>query len=92
MAFEYLIFSAFRYAIPDEYYKKYGLRRYGFHGTSHYFVINEAANILDKPLNEINVVSCHLGNGCSVAASRLGKCIDTSMGFSPLEGLVMGRR
>ena len=85
-------FLAYRYAIPEEYYKSYGVRRYGAHGTSHQYVINEAAAILKKPLEEINVVSCHLGNGCSVAASRKGISVDTSMGLSPLEGLVMGQR
>ncbi|MDD4909564.1 MAG: acetate kinase [Candidatus Omnitrophica bacterium] len=83
---------AFIYALPFSYYKKLGIRRYGFHGTSHQYVTNEAAKILRKPLNRVNIISCHLGNGCSITAVKSGKSVDTSMGFTPLEGLVMGTR
>lgn len=83
---------AYLYAIPYEYYQKYHLRRYGFHGTSHRFVVSEAAKKINKPLEETAFISCHLGNGCSIAAVLGGKSIDTSMGLTPLEGLVMGHR
>ena len=80
------------YAIPYEYYEKYGVKRYGAHGTSHKFITEAAAKVLGKDVNEINIISCHLGNGASVAAIKNGKCIDTSMGLTPLEGLIMGTR
>jgi len=84
--------EAFMYALPYEYYEKYGVRRYGFHGTSHYYVSRRAAEILGRPVGELRLVTCHLGNGCSVAAVEGGYSIDTSMGFTPLEGLMMGTR
>ncbi len=83
---------AYIYSIPYRYYKKYRIRRYGFHGTSHQYVAQEAARILKKPLNRLNLITCHLGNGCSMSAIKNGKSVDTSMGFTPLEGLVMGTR
>jgi len=84
--------KAFIYAIPYKYYKKHGVRRYGFHGTSHRFVSAEAAKMAGKSINDMKIISCHLGNGASIAAIQYGKSIDTSMGFTPLEGLVMGTR
>lgn len=84
--------KAYMYALPIEYYKKDGIRRYGFHGTSHEFVSLEAANVLGKPLDEIKLITCHLGNGSSITAFDKGKVIDTSMGLTPLEGLLMGTR
>ena len=84
--------KAYIYALPFEYYKKYGVRRYGFHGTSHSYVAKRAAQMMDQPLSELKIISCHLGNGASVAAIKNGKSIDTSMGLTPLEGLVMGTR
>ena len=84
--------KAYIYALPYEFYKKYGVRRYGFHGTSHGFVAQKAAQMMDQPLSELNIISCHLGNGASVAAVKNGKSVDTSMGLTPLEGLVMGTR
>jgi len=83
---------AFLYAIPYHYYERYGLRRYGFHGTSHYYVSNRAAELMGQPMSELKMITAHLGNGCSVAAIKSGKVVDTSMGFTPLEGLVMGTR
>ena len=83
---------AYIYPIPYEYYEKYKLRRYGFHGTSHRYVTARAAAMLGKKPEEINIVTCHLGNGSSVSASIDGKCVDTSMGLTPLEGLPMGTR
>jgi len=83
---------AYTYAIPYDFYRKYKVRRYGFHGTSHHYVALEAAKILKKPLNKLKLITCHLGNGCSITAIKHGKSIDTSMGFTPLEGLVMGTR
>ncbi|MCL2383032.1 MAG: acetate kinase [Oscillospiraceae bacterium] len=80
------------YAIPYEYYEKYGVKRYGFHGTSHKYVTEEASRRLGIDIEDINMISCHLGNGASVAAIRNGKSVDTSMGFTPLEGLIMGTR
>ena len=73
-------------------YKDHGIRRYGFHGTSHLYIAQQAAVILDKPLDDINIISAHLGNGASVTAIKNGKSVDTSMGLTPLEGLVMGTR
>lgn len=83
---------AYLYALPYEYYERYKVRRYGFHGTSHKYVAQEAANMLNRPLEETKIITCHLGNGGSLCAVRNGKSIDTSMGFTPLEGLVMGTR
>ena len=83
---------AFLYAIPYGLYEQHDIRRYGFHGTSHRYVAETAADLLRKPLAEANLITCHLGNGCSVAAVRGGKSIETSMGLTPLEGLVMGTR
>ncbi|MFW6271277.1 MAG: acetate/propionate family kinase [Bacillota bacterium] len=84
--------KAYLYALPYEYYKKHGIRRYGFHGTSHKYVANKAAKLMDKPIKKLKIITCHLGNGASVAAIKNGKSIETSMGFTPLEGLVMGTR
>jgi len=83
---------AYIYGIPYELYKRYKIRRYGFHGTSHRFVSERAAALLGKPLNELKLVTCHLGNGSSIAAVDRGVSIDTTMGFTPLEGLLMGTR
>ena len=83
---------AWRYAVPDELYTNHGVRRYGFHGTSHEYVSHRAAALLDVPVEEFDAVIAHLGNGASVTAIRAGQSIDTSMGFTPLEGLVMGTR
>jgi acetate kinase len=83
---------AFRYAVPEEWYTRYGVRRYGFHGTSHRFVSAQAAALLGRPLGELRLVTAHLGNGCSLAAVREGVSVDTTMGLTPLEGLVMGTR
>jgi len=83
---------AYMYALPYEYYEKYKLRRYGFHGTSHRYVSGHAAAMLGKRPEEVNVVTCHLGNGASLAAVKGGKCFDTSMGVTPLEGIMMGTR
>ena len=84
--------KAYMYAIPYEYYEKYGVRRYGFHGTSHKYVSQRAAAMLGKPAEELKLISCHLGNGSSVTAIDGGKSVDTSMGFTPLAGLPMGTR
>ncbi|MDO5332110.1 MAG: acetate kinase, partial [Bacillota bacterium] len=84
--------ESYIYPLPYEYYEKYGVRRYGFHGTSHRYIAIRAAAMLGKKLEETNVISCHLGNGASVSAIKNGKCIDTSMGLTPLEGLEMGTR
>ncbi|HAJ56747.1 MAG TPA: acetate kinase [Candidatus Omnitrophica bacterium] len=83
---------AYIYGLPYEYYEKYNLRKFGFHGTSHQYVAHEAARQLKKPLSKLKLITCHLGNGCSITAVRFGKSVDTSMGFTPLEGLVMGTR
>lgn len=83
---------AYLYALPLAYYEKYGIRRYGFHGTSHRYVSERAAAMLNKPLSEVKVITCHLGNGASIAAIDGGHSVDTSMGFTPLEGLIMGTR
>lgn len=83
---------SYLYPIPYEYYEKYKVRRYGFHGTSHKFVAQKACRYLGKDFESINIITCHLGNGSSVAAIEKGKSIDTSMGFTPLEGLMMGTR
>ncbi|AFS78647.1 acetate kinase AckA [Gottschalkia acidurici 9a] len=84
--------SSYIYALPYELYEKYGIRRYGFHGTSHYYVSNRVAEMLDVDLKDIKLITCHLGNGSSISAIKDGKCLDTSMGFTPLEGLAMGTR
>ena len=84
--------QSYIYAIPYEYYEKYGIRRYGFHGTSHKYVSERAAEMLNINIEDLKIITCHLGNGASVSAIKRGKCIDTSMGLTPLEGLVMGTR
>ena len=84
--------ESYIYALPYEYYTKHGIRRYGFHGTSHKYVAERAAEILNVDIEDLKLITCHLGNGASVSAIKRGKCIDTSMGFTPLEGLVMGTR
>lgn len=84
--------EAFLYGLPFKFYKKYGIRKYGFHGTSHRFVADRAAKALKRPLSGLKLVTCHLGNGCSMAAVKNGESVDTTMGFTPLEGLVMGTR
>ena len=83
---------AYLYAVPARFYEKYKVRRYGFHGTSHRYVAYKTAEILKKPLDKLRIITCHLGNGCSIAAVKNGRAIDTSMGFTPLEGLIMGTR
>lgn len=83
---------SFIYGIPYDFYKKNGIRRYGFHGTSHRFVSGKAAETLNKPLSRLKIVTVHLGNGCSMAAVKNGVSVDTTMGFTPLEGLIMGTR
>lgn len=84
--------NAYIYALPMSMYRRYGIRRYGFHGTSHEFVAHKAAEILKKPLKSIKIITCHLGNGSSMCAVKGGESIDTTMGLTPLEGLVMGTR
>ncbi|MCC8191124.1 MAG: acetate kinase [Planctomycetes bacterium] len=84
--------EAFLYGLPYEAYEKYRIRKYGFHGTSHAYITHRAAEFLAKPLSETNLITCHLGNGCSMAAVRGGKSVDTTMGFTPLAGLIMGTR
>jgi len=84
--------ESYLYALPYSLYKDHHVRRYGAHGTSHFYVTQEAAKMLNKPVEEVNLITCHLGNGGSVSAIRNGKCVDTSMGLTPLEGLVMGTR
>ena len=83
---------AFMYAIPQKYYDEYRIRKYGFHGTSHKFVMLKAAEYLKKPVEELSLITCHLGNGSSIAAIKGGKVLDTSMGMTPLAGLIMGTR
>lgn len=83
---------AYTYAIPSDLAAKHKIRRYGFHGTSHHYVANEAAKLMRKPISKCKIITCHLGNGCSICAVSEGKSVDTSMGFTPLEGLVMGTR
>ena len=83
---------AYLYALPYEMYEKYGVRKYGFHGTSHKYVAQRAAVMLNRPLSELKLISCHLGNGASVCAIKYGKSVETSMGFTPLAGLAMGTR
>ena len=84
--------EAFLYALPYKLYRENGIRRYGMHGTSHYYISLQAAEVLNIPVNELNIINCHLGNGGSVCAIKNGKSVDTSMGITPLEGLVMGTR
>lgn len=84
--------EAYLYGIPYEYYEKYRIRRYGFHGTSHSYVSRRAAEVLGKKYEDLKIIVCHLGNGASVSAVKGGKCVDTSMGLTPLEGLIMGTR
>ena len=84
--------KAYMYGLPYEYYDKYKVRRYGFHGTSHSFVSKRAAELLEKPYDQVKTIVCHLGNGASICAVENGKSVDTSMGLTPLEGLVMGTR
>lgn len=84
--------KAYMFAVPYEYYEKYKIRRYGFHGTSHKYIAKATAAFLGKPLSELNSITMHLGNGSSMSAVQNGKCIDTSMGLTPLEGLMMGTR
>ncbi|WP_332699256.1 acetate kinase [Halalkalibacter lacteus] len=83
---------SFLYSLPYEYYEKYGIRKYGFHGTSHKYVSERAAELLGRPIEQLRLISCHLGNGASIAAIEGGKSIDTSMGFTPLAGVAMGTR
>jgi len=83
---------AYMYALPYEIYEKYRVRRYGFHGTSHRYVARRAAALMDRDKYDVNVITCHLGNGCSITAVKDGKSVDTSMGLTPLEGVVMGTR
>ena len=84
--------ESYMYALPYEYYERLGVRRYGFHGTSHKYIAKAAAKYLGKPLRELNAITLHLGNGSSISCVKNGKCLDTSMGLTPLEGLVMGTR
>lgn len=84
--------KSYLYGLPHELYTKYGVRRYGFHGTSHKYVSQRAAAMLGKNIEDLKIITCHLGNGASIAAVDGGKCVDTSMGFTPLEGLIMGTR
>ena len=84
--------ESFLYAIPLDLYKKYGIRKYGFHGTSHKYITETAAKVFKKPLSKLNIITCHLGNGSSLAAIKGGKVFDTTMGLTPLQGLVMGTR
>lgn len=83
---------AYMYGVPYHYYETYKVRRYGFHGTSHFYVSNRAAEILGKPVDELKIVTCHLGNGSSISAVDGGKSVDTSMGFTPVPGVIMGTR
>lgn len=84
--------EAYIYALPYELYEKYGVRRYGMHGTSHKYITETLAKMIGKPVNEVNLINCHLGNGASICAVRNGQSVETSMGFTPAEGLVMGTR
>ncbi len=84
--------KAYMYALPYEYYEKYGIRRYGFHGTSHKFVSHRVADKMGKNIEDLKIITCHLGNGSSIAAIQNGKVVDTSMGFTPLDGFMMGTR
>ena len=84
--------KAYMYALPYEYYEKYGVRKYGAHGTSHHFVSDRAAVLMGKDKKDLKIITCHLGNGCSITAVKDGMCVDTSMGFTPLDGFMMGTR
>jgi len=84
--------QVYLYALPYRYYRKYKIRKYGFHGTSHQFIAQQVAKLLKKPLTKVKLITCHLGNGCSITAFDRGRAVDTSMGFTPLEGLIMGTR
>ena len=84
--------EAYMYACPYEWYEKYSVRKYGFHGTSHKYVSHRAAELLGKPLEDLRIITCHIGNGASLAAVKYGKVVETSMGLTPLDGLVMGTR
>ena len=84
--------KAYMYALPYEYYEKYGVRKYGAHGTSHHFVSDRAAALMGKDKKDLKIITCHLGNGCSITAVKDGVCVDTSMGFTPLDGFMMGTR
>lgn len=84
--------SSYLYSLPYDYYKDYGIRKYGFHGTSHKYVTHRAATLLERPVEQLRLITCHLGNGASIAAVKGGKSIDTSMGFTPLAGVTMGTR
>lgn len=84
--------EAYMYGLPYEYYRKYKIRRYGFHGTSHSYVSRRAAEVLGRKYEDLKIIVCHLGNGASVSAVKEGRCVDTSMGLTPLEGLIMGTR
>lgn len=84
--------KAYMYGIPYEYYEKYGLRKYGAHGTSHRYIAERAADFIDEPLEDLKIITCHLGNGCSMSAIDHGVAVDTSMGLTPLDGLIMGTR
>lgn len=90
--YQNILKQVYLYALPYRYYQKYKIRKYGFHGASHQFVTQQAAKLLKKPLTKVKLITCHLGNGCSITAFDRGKAVDTSMGFTPLEGLVMGTR
>jgi acetate kinase len=83
---------AYMYALPYEYYEKYKIRKYGYHGTSHKFVASKAARLLDLDIKKLKIITCHLGNGASITAIQNGRSIDTSMGFTPVDGLIMGTR
>jgi acetate kinase len=83
---------AYIYGLPYQYYERLGVRKYGFHGSSHEYVAHEAARLIKRPIDKLKIITCHLGNGCSITAVDRGKSVDTSMGFTPLEGLVMGTR
>src|SRR5699024_7458975 len=84
--------SSYIYSLPYEYYETYGIRKYGFHGTSHKYVAERAAVMLNEPLDQLRLITCHLGNGVSITAVDKGKSLDTSMGFTPLAGVTMGTR
>ncbi|MEJ8777605.1 acetate kinase [Pseudogracilibacillus sp. ICA-222130] len=84
--------KSYIYSLPYEYYEKYGIRKYGFHGTSHKYVAEKAAELIGRPLEDLRLITCHLGNGASITAVEYGKSIDTSMGFTPLAGVTMGTR
>lgn len=84
--------KAYMYGIPYEYYEKYGIRKYGAHGTSHRYIAERAAEFIDEPLEDLKIITCHLGNGCSMSAIDHGVAVDTSMGLTPLDGLIMGTR